>query len=63
MKPDAEKTKASRCSRCGAGFQCGAGTGNCWCAKLPPIAPVPGRSCLCPRCLDEEARRLKDVAG
>jgi len=45
-----------RCSGCGKEFRCGgaAGDPDCWCAALPPLQPVPGRSCLCPRCLERE---------
>jgi hypothetical protein len=48
----------SRCARCGAPFDCGmrSGAGSCWCAALPPLAPVAGRACLCRRCLTEELR-------
>jgi len=44
------------CARCGALFECGmqAGLAECWCAKLPPIAPPDATaSCYCPRCLAE----------
>ncbi|MCG6876213.1 MAG: cysteine-rich CWC family protein [Betaproteobacteria bacterium] len=45
-----------RCARCGSLFECGmqAGLTECWCAKLPPIAPVDAAAgCYCPRCLAE----------
>ncbi len=45
-----------RCARCGAPFECGmqAGLAECWCAKLPPIAPTDAAAgCYCPRCLAE----------
>ena len=48
-----------RCARCGAPFECGmqAGLDECWCARLPPIAPPDAAAgCYCPRCLIEVAR-------
>jgi hypothetical protein len=41
------------CSRCGAGFMCGArvADGLCWCNDLPAIALSEGADCLCPSCL------------
>ncbi|MDR1063507.1 MAG: cysteine-rich CWC family protein [Azoarcus sp.] len=42
------------CPRCGARFNCGAHTGKCWCAALPPLLPVPASGeagCYCPACL------------
>jgi hypothetical protein len=46
-----------RCARCGAEFHCGRNDEEeCWCAGLPPLTPVPGRACLCRRCLEEELR-------
>ncbi|MDR0701943.1 MAG: cysteine-rich CWC family protein [Azoarcus sp.] len=42
------------CPRCGARFHCGAHTGKCWCAALPPLLPVPApgeAGCYCPDCL------------
>jgi len=46
----------TRCAVCGAAFTCGmqAGQEPCWCASLPALKPVPGRACLCRRCLDGE---------
>jgi len=47
-----------RCARCGAAFECGmrAGHEECWCARLPPIAPPDAAAgCYCPRCLAEVA--------
>ncbi|HEX4333102.1 MAG TPA: DUF1289 domain-containing protein [Usitatibacter sp.] len=43
----------TRCSRCGAGFACGASDCStpCWCASYPPVDPVAGATCLCPSCL------------
>ncbi|MCX7891027.1 MAG: cysteine-rich CWC family protein [Burkholderiales bacterium] len=45
------------CPVCGAAFECGmaAGAPACWCAGLPPVPPVPGEGCLCPRCLAARA--------
>ncbi|MDP1610956.1 MAG: cysteine-rich CWC family protein [Sulfuritalea sp.] len=48
------------CPQCGAQFRCGmaAGDHECWCARLPPLLPLPAlsdpaapASCLCPDCL------------
>jgi hypothetical protein len=49
-----KKTPESNCSRCGAPFTCGMQVGKepCWCAALPPLAPLPGRGCLCRPCLE-----------
>src|SRR5687767_368965 len=48
------------CSVCGAGFVCGAETGTkCWCNDLPPLPPIPGQDCLCPRCLKAEIERMQ----
>ncbi len=45
----------STCPRCGTTFVCGntAGDANCWCVKLPAIAPAEPDCalCLCPTCL------------
>ncbi|HLE67952.1 MAG TPA: hypothetical protein VI730_12465 [Burkholderiales bacterium] len=38
------------------------GVENCWCARLPPVEPVPGRGCLCRACLEEELEVSKNVA-
>jgi len=48
----------SRCALCGAAFTCGvqAGEEPCWCASLSALEPVPGRSCLCRSCLEEELK-------
>ncbi len=43
-----------RCSKCGAGFGCGAASTNgCWCMDLPRVGPVApaNQDCLCPNCL------------
>ncbi|HET9735387.1 MAG TPA: cysteine-rich CWC family protein [Burkholderiales bacterium] len=55
-KPEFE----TRCARCSAEFRCGmqAGERECWCASLPPLAPLPGRECLCRKCLELELRAL-----
>ncbi len=55
----------SPCARCGAGFTCGmqAGEEPCWCASLPPLAPVPGRACLCRGCLEDELKNADYLAG
>ena len=49
----ASKWPASRCSRCGADFACGATDCStpCWCASYPPVSPVGDARCLCPACL------------
>ena len=44
------------CARCGAAFECGRNEESCWCETLPALTPVPGRSCLCRECLEEELR-------
>jgi uncharacterized protein (TIGR00290 family) len=47
---------SDRCARCGAPFECGmrAGLAECWCAKLPPVAPHDAAAgCYCPRCLSD----------
>ncbi|MCM2308698.1 MAG: cysteine-rich CWC family protein [Sulfuritalea sp.] len=48
----------SVCAQCGAQFRCGmeAGDAECWCARLPPLLPLPAdaaapATCLCPDCL------------
>ncbi|TMH86207.1 MAG: hypothetical protein E6H44_12705 [Betaproteobacteria bacterium] len=46
-----------RCPVCGAQFECGAGEAECWCAALPSLTPIPGRGCLCRRCLEEELKK------
>jgi hypothetical protein len=47
-------TRALRCARCGATFDCRLG-GDCWCAAEPMRLPTPaaesGEDCLCPACL------------
>ncbi|MGQ0512206.1 MAG: cysteine-rich CWC family protein [Betaproteobacteria bacterium] len=51
---------AATCPRCGAVFDCGAlaGAEKCWCMERPPVEPVPGQGCRCPRCLDDVTDRL-----
>ncbi|WP_409574982.1 cysteine-rich CWC family protein [Sulfuritalea sp.] len=48
------------CAQCGAPFRCDmeAGDAECWCARLPPLLPLPApadpaapATCLCPACL------------
>ncbi|MGH8704824.1 MAG: cysteine-rich CWC family protein [Burkholderiales bacterium] len=58
MATSAEAPGAARCARCDAEFLCGmlAGEPRCWCADLAPLEPVPGRGCLCRRCLEEELK-------
>ena len=48
----------SSCAGCGTPFTCGmrAGQEPCWCAGLPALEPVPGRDCLCRKCLEAELR-------
>jgi uncharacterized protein (TIGR00290 family) len=51
------------CGRCGAIFECGmkAGVEPCWCANLPALAPnAAWRTCLCPRCLRDQAVSASD---
>ena len=47
------------CARCGTVFECGAGTGHCWCAdepaRLPLTAAGEAEDCLCPTCLRQAA--------
>jgi hypothetical protein len=65
-----KNTPESRCARCGAPFTCGMQAGHssdemqpCWCAALPPLEPVPGRGCLCRRCLEDELKAAHDRAA
>ncbi|ROR34423.1 cysteine-rich CWC family protein [Inmirania thermothiophila] len=60
--PGAER----RCPRCGAAFRCGIDDScGCWCARdFPPLPPEPGiAGCLCPRCLAERVRRVREAEG
>ncbi|MDB5743374.1 MAG: hypothetical protein JWR68_1689 [Polaromonas sp.] len=52
----------SVCPGCGAGLRCGmaAGDAGCWCARLPPVMPVPAlpaealaAACFCQACLNK----------
>ncbi|HSA89618.1 MAG TPA: cysteine-rich CWC family protein [Burkholderiales bacterium] len=45
-----------KCARCGAPFHCGRNEPRCWCMSLPALEPVPGRACLCRKCLEEELK-------
>jgi len=57
-EPDRTPRRLS-CARCGAAFECGAGTGHCWGAeedfRLPMPAADRGEDCLCPACLRKAA--------
>jgi hypothetical protein len=54
----ASASPESACSACGAAFHCGARDRDpCWCAALPPLAPVAGRNCLCRDCLKKEIEK------
>ena len=53
-EPKPGATRAELCARCGARFECGIDTGNCWCASLPALDTLPPGlppRCLCERCL------------
>lgn len=64
-KPDLPPGDGSACARCGAAFECGmqAGAERCWCAELPPLAPVPGQGCLCPACLSAAIAAAQRTPG
>jgi prepilin-type N-terminal cleavage/methylation domain-containing protein/prepilin-type processing-associated H-X9-DG protein len=51
--------RTKTCSICGKSFSCHSesATGKCWCNEFPPLAPVPGRDCLCPECLRNEVEK------
>jgi Cysteine-rich CWC len=55
----AREPRRLACARCGAAFECGVGTGHCWCAeedfRLPMPAEGSGEDCLCPACLRKAA--------
>lgn len=65
---DLPEGMTNRCPECGSAFVCGmeAGAAECWCAKLPPLLPVPALGakavdasgakvcCLCPVCLERK---------
>ena len=50
------------CSRCGAGFTCGAAIADeaCWCESLPHVPPIADErtDCFCPQCLSEAITNL-----
>jgi len=54
-------SKTDRCPRCDGSFDCGIGTGSCWCREVrltPELRDeLAGRydGCLCPACLRELA--------
>jgi hypothetical protein len=56
-----------KCFSCGKAFECENQGAGCWCAKFPPVLPVPkdGSDCLCPDCLAKAcaAPGLAPVAG
>jgi len=46
--------RQKNCSKCGAGFHCGAQSGtHCWCDDRPKLSPVAEWDCLCPACLGD----------
>jgi Family of unknown function (DUF5522)/Cysteine-rich CWC len=55
-----EQSKQKNCSKCGAGFSCGAGETSCWCFDLPHVGVVAGQDqdCLCPTCLRETVSKM-----
>ena len=61
----------SRCPRCGSSFRCGmvGGDRECWCARQPPLAPLPvppagtAASCFCPACLEAVRAERLGTAG
>jgi hypothetical protein len=47
------------CIRCGASFDCGAGSGNCWCMELPALPmPPDATGCFCRACLEVEIAQV-----
>ena len=54
------------CSKCGAEFECGVSTGNCWCMNyvVPEMEleemKKDFKDCLCPDCLCEYATEYKE---
>jgi hypothetical protein len=54
------------CARCGAAFECGVGTGHCWCAeedfRLPMPAADSTEDCLCQACLRKAAGMVRATA-
>jgi len=56
------------CPACGQAFRCGmaAGCDACWCAELPPVAPVPRSgevTCLCEQCLSERIAQRRQAGA
>jgi hypothetical protein len=55
------------CARCGTAFDCGAGSGDCWCAHEPYRLPLTeagaAEGCLCPACLRQAAAAGKVSPG
>ena len=60
----AREPRRLACARCGVPFECGVGTGHCWCAEEDFRLPMPpegsGENCLCPACL-RKAAHTQDV--
>jgi hypothetical protein len=54
-----ETARRKGCARCGTAFDCGAGSGDCWCAHEPYRLPLTeagaAEGCLCPTCLRRAA--------
>ena len=62
--PAPRKGVTKTCPRCGARFVCGASTGNCWCATLPPLPPEEAAGdCHCPACLTRAVAARNDSQG
>ncbi|MEA2878707.1 MAG: hypothetical protein QOF14_3903 [Hyphomicrobiales bacterium] len=54
----AREPRRLSCARCGTAFECGVGTGHCWCAEEDFRLPMPadsGEDCLCQGCLRKAA--------
>ena len=54
------------CPSCKEPFRCGVtgGDATCWCMSLPPVTPSDRESsCLCPKCLEAEAKRQAEASG
>lgn len=62
------RAKQKQCEACGAHFECGSLSKPCWCreVKLSPVALAELKSlytdCLCPKCLNEAARKASSAA-
>lgn len=60
-----QKSEKLQCERCGAKFECGVETGDCWCFMLPVSQEVLKNlsdkfdGCLCPECLLENEQAAK----